>query len=307
MQRLLLHLRLFLLLLLLSLSLLSLSSDLLLLRLILHLDGPALELQRGDGLLEARRDDRRRARRVEVPHRVLQALPLQALRDERRDVLAPRLIARPALALLALRRHRRRPCRHRRRWRGTAIPRPCYLSTHSDGLDGLILVRRAERVLGKAALVLGQGALRLRLPDLALLEAEVVPHHADDLGQRAVVALDAGRDVLGLDEGRAEEDERVGRARDVLRRDAPVVFCVFGRGGGGFATPLRCGLVDRGGGRGEEGGGGRVRVGEECGLRRYGVIVVGRGGSGECDRGDVRREGELLRLARIGGGRRRPR
>lgn len=303
-QRLLLHLSL--------LLLLTLSSDLLLLRLVLDLNlrcrRPALELQRGDGLLEARRDDRRRARRVEVLHRVLQALPLQTLRDERRDVLAPRLIARPALALLALRRHRRRrPCRHRRRWRGTAIPRPSDLSTHSDGLDGLILVRRAERVLGEAALVLGQGALRLRLPDLALLEAEVVPHHADDLGERAVVALDAGRDVLGLDEGRAEEDERVGRARDVLRRDAPVVFCVFGRGGGGFATPLWRGLVDRGGGRGEEGGGGRVRVGEERGLRGYAVVVVGRGGSGECDRGDVRREGELLRLARIGGSRRRPR
>lgn len=155
--------------------------------------------------------------------------------------------------------------------------------------------------------MLGQGALRLRLPDLALLEAEVVPHHADDLGQRAVVALDAGRHVLRLDEGRAEEDERVGRARDVLRRDAPVVFCVFGRGGGGFATPLRGGLVDRGRGRGEEGGGGRVRVGEECGLRRYAVVVVGRGGSSECDRCDVWRKGELLRLARIGGRRRRPR
>lgn len=222
-QRLLLQLRLSLLLLLLSLSLLLTLSDLLLLRLVLDLDRPALELQRGDGLLEARRDDRRRARRVEVPHRVLQALPLQALCDERRDVLAPCLVARPALALLALRRHRRRrrrrPCR---RWRGTSIPRPRDLSIHSDGLDGLILVRRAERVLGEAALVLGQGALRLRLPDLALLEAEVVPHHADDLGQRAVVALDAGRHVLRLDERRAEEDERVGRARDVLRRDAPI-------------------------------------------------------------------------------------
>lgn len=266
-QRLLLHLSLLRLLSL--LLLLSLSSNLLLLRLVLHLylrcRRPALELQRGDGLLEARRDDRRRARRVKVLHRVLQALPLQALCDERRDMLAPRLVAGPALALLALRRHRRRRRRRsccRRRWRGARSD----IVTTRNGLDGLILVRRAERVLGEAALVLGQGALRLRLPDLALLEAEVVPHHANDLGQRAVVALDAGRHVLRLDEGRAEEDECVGRARDVLRRDAPVVFCVFGRGGGGFATPLRCGLVDRGGGGGEEGRGGRVRVGEECGL-----------------------------------------
>lgn len=125
----------------LCLLLLALHRDLILSRLVLHLylDRPALELQRGDGLLEARRDDRRRARRVKVLHRVLQALPLQALCDERRDVLAPRLVARPALALLALRRHRRR-CRRRsccrRRWRGARSD----IVTTRNGLDGLILV-----------------------------------------------------------------------------------------------------------------------------------------------------------------------
>ncbi len=44
-----------------------------------------------------------------------------------------------------------------------------------------------------------------------------MPDHADDLGERAVVALDLRGDVLGADEGRAEEDEGVGRAGDVLR------------------------------------------------------------------------------------------
>ena len=62
-----------------------------------------------------------------------------------------------------------------------------------------------------------QRGLGLGVPDLALLVREVLPGETDDLGQGAMVGLDLGGDVLVLDEGRAEEDEGVARARDVAR------------------------------------------------------------------------------------------
>ena len=89
---------------------------------------------------------------------------------------------------------------------------------HSALLRGRLSlgVQRAERVLGELALVLLERGLGLGVPDLALLRGQVLPREADDLAQRAVVRFDLGRDVLVLDERRAEEDERVWRARDVV-------------------------------------------------------------------------------------------
>ena len=110
---------------------------------------------------------------------------------------------------------------------------------HLALLDGRLPlgVQRAEGVLGELALVLLERGLGLRVPDLALLLGQVLPGEADDLAQRAVVRFELGRDVLVLDERRAEEDERVWRARDVVlgpllgvrgaaRRDAPRRACV---------------------------------------------------------------------------------
>lgn len=77
-------------------------------------------------------------------------------------------------------------------------------------------VERTEGVLGELAPVLLERGLGLVVPDLALVVGEVLPGEADDLGQGAVVGLDGGGDVLGFDEGGAEEDEGVRRAGDVV-------------------------------------------------------------------------------------------
>jgi hypothetical protein len=55
------------------------------------------------------------------------------------------------------------------------------------------------------------------MPLLALLVRKLLPRQPDDLRQRAVARLHAARDALAPDKGRAEEDERVRRARDVVR------------------------------------------------------------------------------------------
>src|ERR1700731_315466 len=96
------------------------------------------------------------------------------------------------------------------------------------------------------------------MPYLALLVGEGLPGEADDLGEGGVVGLDGGGDVLVADEGRAEEDERVGRARDVPRGPAGAVVRVGGlvRAGCGGA---RGGIGAGGsalGGSGSAGGGG---------------------------------------------------
>ena len=82
------------------------------------------------------------------------------------------------------------------------------------GLD----VRRAEGVVGELAFVLRLGDLGLAVPDLALLVRHVLPGEPDDLGERAVVRLNLGRDVPALDERGAEEDERIRRAGYVVVR-----------------------------------------------------------------------------------------
>ena len=73
----------------------------------------------------------------------------------------------------------------------------------------------AKRVLGELALVLLERGLDLGVPHLALLVRQILPN---DLGERAVVGLDRGRDVLALDERGAEEDEGIGRTGDVVVR-----------------------------------------------------------------------------------------
>lgn len=58
--------------------------------------------------------------------------------------------------------------------------------------------------------------LGLCMPDLPLLRWEVLPGEPDDFRQCAVIGLDVGGHMLVLDERGPEEDERVGRARDVV-------------------------------------------------------------------------------------------
>lgn len=54
------------------------------------------------------------------------------------------------------------------------------------------------------------------VPDLSLVVGEVLPGQADDLGESAVVSLDLRGDVLSFDEGRAEKNERIGWAGDMV-------------------------------------------------------------------------------------------
>jgi len=61
-----------------------------------------------------------------------------------------------------------------------------------------------------------ESGLGLCVPDLTLFVREVLPGEADDLGESAVVCLDLRGDVLTLNERRSEENESVGRARDVV-------------------------------------------------------------------------------------------
>ena len=74
---------------------------------------------------------------------------------------------------------------------------------------------RAERILRPFALVFLLRLLGLEVPGPALVVRKVLPGHTDDLGERAMVRLDLGGDVLTFDKRRTEEDERVGRARDI--------------------------------------------------------------------------------------------
>lgn len=76
---------------------------------------------------------------------------------------------------------------------------------------------RAECILRPFALVFLLRLLSLEVPGPALVVRKVLPGHTNDLGERAMVRLDLGGDVLTFDKRRTEEDERVGRARDIAR------------------------------------------------------------------------------------------
>ena len=74
-----------------------------------------------------------------------------------------------------------------------------------------------ECVLQPSALVFLLRLLGFDMPGLAFVVRKVLPGHTNDLGERAVVGLNLGGDMLALDERRTEEDERVGWAGDVPR------------------------------------------------------------------------------------------
>jgi hypothetical protein len=118
---------------------------------------------------------------------------------------------------------------------------------------------RPEGILRELALVLGERGLGLCMPDPTLVIRKVLPCEADDFGEGAVVCFDLGRNVLALDERRAEQDEGIGRARDVILR-----------------LLLAVGRSARGGtiiGRGEEDifGKGRINEGRGTLIKSHGV------------------------------------
>ena len=107
-------------------------------------------------------------------------------------------------------------------WASLPPPLPPLLSTpllllHTPLLLALRgrLRRRLERVPGIHPSMLLEHLARLNLPQPPLGDGQLLPDDADDGGELAVVGLGRRVDVLVADEGGAEEDERVGRARDV--------------------------------------------------------------------------------------------
>lgn len=133
-------------------------------------------------------------------------------------------------------------------------------------------ILRPKRVRGEPAAVLLARLQRLRVPDAPLGLGEVLPGATDDFGKRAVAGFDGGWDALAADEGRAEEDERVGRARDVRGvpllpvRRAPVPAAACPRVHG--PHPCTCALI----------GGEERRVAVERGRRIGSHLEVERGG-----------------------------
>jgi hypothetical protein len=87
-----------------------------------------------------------------------------------------------------------------------------------------------ERVLWELALVLLKSLFRFLVPYLTLLIRQTLPSDADDLGQSGMIRLDLGGNVLTLDERGAEEDEGVGRARDMVLWFLSGVGLAFGSG-----------------------------------------------------------------------------
>ena len=75
--------------------------------------------------------------------------------------------------------------------------------------------------------------LSLRMPPLPFLVGELLPREANDLRERAVVRLDAACHALAFNEGRAEEDEGIGKAGNVVGR---FFACRGRRSGGGVKT-----------------------------------------------------------------------
>ena len=120
-----------------------------------------------------------------------------------------------------------------------------------------------------SALVFLLRLLGLEVPGLAFVVGKILPGHTDDLGERAMVGLDLGGNVLTLDERRPEEDECVGRTGDIPRAlPAPRLGVIVGEwlllgrediGGGGLERRRR--IVG-------EGGGGDVGSELDCLQRR---------------------------------------
>ena len=77
-------------------------------------------------------------------------------------------------------------------------------------------MRWSEGVLWPPLLMILESLLRLCVPLLAFVMGHVLPRQTDNLGQRAVICFNLGRDMLALNKRRSEQDERVGWARDVV-------------------------------------------------------------------------------------------
>ena len=78
------------------------------------------------------------------------------------------------------------------------------------------VLTRTELIVWVFLSVFDEGHFCSHVPDLAFGMRKTTPGDTDDLGEGAVAGHDLCADVTILNEGRTEEDERVGRARDVV-------------------------------------------------------------------------------------------
>jgi hypothetical protein len=152
---------------------------------------------------------------------------------------------------------------------GLDLPHPPFLCR-----PALLRLGRPERVLGELALVLLQRSLGLGVPYLPLIFREVLPGESDDLGECRVVCFYFGRNVLALNERRAEKNECIGGTGDV------VLGLLLG-----MRRATRCGRSFFGGGKQDN-------------LGR-GSIHEGRGPIGEARGGDVGGERDAGRIGRL--------
>lgn len=97
-----------------------------------------------------------------------------------------------------------------------ALPRRSF--AFPTALSLRFTLRGTECVLGELSPMLGECVPGLDMPGLTFILRQVLPRHTDNLGQGRVIGLDLCRHVLALDEGRTEEDERIGWAGDMVLR-----------------------------------------------------------------------------------------
>jgi hypothetical protein len=152
----------------------------------------------------------------------------------------------------------------------------------------------SKSVLRVATLVLVESGFGLDVPDLALFVGKVLPSETDDFGKGGMVGLDLCGHVLILDEGRAEEDEGVGRSGDVVLWFLLPVALTLEESG-------KCvgkGIVQWRGEEGglEEGSGGRGRIVESDGSHVWGE---GDGLGGDGGGVEWRCPGELVAFVEI--------
>jgi hypothetical protein len=138
-------------------------------------------------------------RTIEFLYGGVELLTFETLDEQFGDLFTPFEILRAYLPHLSLLR------------RSTVLP-PAPATTAVP----LVGVHGSKGVFGELAFVLVEGGSSLVVPDLTFVVREVLPCESDDLGEGAVVRFDVRRDVLGFDEGGAEEDEGVWGSRDVV-------------------------------------------------------------------------------------------
>lgn len=96
------------------------------------------------------------------------------------------------------------------------VPFPLFPDLTLDAFGVYPVLTRTELVVRVLLGVLDEGHFCSHVPNLAFGVRKATPGDTDDLGERAVARLDLCADVTILDEGGTEEDERVGRAGDVV-------------------------------------------------------------------------------------------